>query len=91
MALPNHQSSMTLMKPEGRKTRLSQPLMNSGVPGSLALDNYIIAELFLREDHPEYFTEEERKYESIVEAARIQRERAEAEMDREELAKPHNF
>lgn len=62
------------MKPEDARKRLSRPLIDSGTPGSLVLDNYIIHELFLREDHPEYFTEEERTFDAIVEAARRQRE-----------------
>jgi len=56
------------------KRRLSTPPVDSKEPGSMALDNYIIYELFFREDHPEYFTEEERTFEEIVEAARKQRE-----------------
>jgi hypothetical protein len=60
------------------RNRLRVPPLNAGVPGSLKLDNYVIHELFLREDHPEYFTEEERTFEAIVEAARIERERVEA-------------
>jgi hypothetical protein len=67
------------MKPDAPRNRLSQPLVNSGVPGSLVLDNYIIAELFFREDHPEYFTEEQRTFEAIVEEARRQREADERE------------
>jgi hypothetical protein len=59
------------MKP---KNRLVSPPLKKGVPGSVYLDNYIIYELFLREDHPEYFTAEERTFEAIVEAARKQRE-----------------
>jgi hypothetical protein len=56
------------------KRRLRTPPVDSKEPGSLALDNYIIEELFFREDFPQYFTEEERTFEAIVEAARIQRE-----------------
>jgi hypothetical protein len=56
------------------KRRLSTPPIDSKEPESVALDNYIIYELFFREDHPEYFTEEERSFEAIVEAARKQRE-----------------
>ncbi len=51
------------MKPDLPRKRLSQPPINSGIPGSLVLDNYIIHKLFLREDHPEYFTEQERTFE----------------------------
>jgi hypothetical protein len=65
---------MNLMKPEGSGKRLGLPLVDSKEPGSLVLDNYIIHELFLREDSPEYFTEEERTFEAIVEAAKRQRE-----------------
>jgi hypothetical protein len=56
------------------KRRLSTPPIDSKEPGSLVLDNYIIEELFFREDFPQYFTEEERTFEAIVEAARKQRE-----------------
>ncbi len=56
------------------KRRLNTPPIDSKEPGSVALDNYIIYELFFREDHPEYFTEEERTFKAIVEAARKQRE-----------------
>jgi hypothetical protein len=62
------------MEPKDTRKRLSRPLIDSGNPGSLVLDNYIIHELFLREDHPDCFSEEERKFEAIVEAARRQRE-----------------
>lgn len=65
---------MTLMKPEGKIPRVPAPPIGSKAPGILVLDNYIIHELFLREDFPEYFTEEERTFEAIVEAARKQRE-----------------
>ena len=64
---------MTVMKPEGRE-RLLAPPIDSKEPGILVFDNYIIQELFLREDFPQYFTEEERKFEAIVQAARKQRE-----------------
>lgn len=56
------------------RKRLSEPPFSSGEPGSLVLDNYIIDELLFRQDFPQYFTEEERSYEAIVEAARKQRE-----------------
>jgi hypothetical protein len=70
---------MMLMKPEGSGKRLRLPLVDSKEPGSLVLDNYIIHELFLREDSPEYFTEEERTFEAIMEAAKRQREADEQE------------
>ena len=60
------------------KNRLTEPPLNKGVPGSLKLDNYVIYELFLRQDHPEYFTEEEQTLEATLETARIEREREEA-------------
>ena len=56
------------------KRRLLTPPVDSKEPGSLALDNYVIHELILREDFPQYFTEEERTFDAIVEAARKQRE-----------------
>jgi hypothetical protein len=67
------------MEPVGSGKRLRLPLIESKAPGSLVIDNYVISELFLREDFPEYFTEEERTFEAIVEAARKQRESDEQE------------
>ena len=48
--------------------------MNSGVPGSLMLDNHIIDELLFRQDFSQYFTDEERTYQAIVEVVHKQRE-----------------
>jgi hypothetical protein len=42
------------------KRRLRTPPVDSKEPGTLILESYIIYELFLREDFPRYFTEEER-------------------------------
>jgi hypothetical protein len=75
---------MTFMEPKDARKRLSRPPVDAGVPGSLVLDNYIIAELFFREDHPEYFTEHERTFAAIVESARLQREHADSGSDAEE-------
>jgi len=61
------------MEPVAKK-HLRMPPVDSKEPGSLALDNYIIHELFLREDFPQYFTEEERTFDAIVAEARRHRE-----------------
>jgi hypothetical protein len=79
MAAITNWYSETAMERRPRKC-LTAPILESGKPGSLVLDNYIINELFLREDFPQYFTEEERTYEAIVEAARKRREADEREM-----------
>jgi len=70
--------------------RLRLPIIGGKNPQpseKIYIDNYIIYELFFREDHPEYFTEEERTFKAIVEYARVQRERDEELLELEQNAR----
>ena len=66
------------MEPVANRRLCTLPV-DSKESGSLVLDNYLIEELFLREDFPEYFSEKEQTFEAVVEAARKQREKDEQE------------
>ena len=74
------------MADEKQFQRLRLPIVHCKSTQTLVLDNYIISELFFREDHPEYFTEEERTFAAIVKVAAEQRRKAEAEFDDESKA-----